>query len=191
MHSPDDDQSLWQVLAKSIKDEADLVEKAYREHGTVEWRRIYIRSVFSALEYLCSVAMNVAYWKMMNVATERIRPGLFDPKSEEDAFILTSLRYKQFEIQENGKVKEKAAKVNLTRRILFIFRTFARLRGKEFDPRNEAGWKDLQIAILVRDRITHPKSNEHLYVTPEEAEHAGAALKWFVASLKESRRKVK
>jgi hypothetical protein len=74
------------------------------------------------------------------------------------------------EVDDNGTVIERPAKIRLRPNIRFAFAMFDRANGNapRFDP-TASWWSDLAVTIRVRDRLTHPRK-------PEDADVSGAEI---------------
>lgn len=74
-----------------------------------------------------------------------------------------------FDLNEKGKVIKRRAKISLLKNIRFAFAVFAEANGiiSQFNP-SEEWWFLLRKAILVRDRLMHPRDPSDLDVTPAE-----------------------
>jgi hypothetical protein len=85
-------------------------------------------------------------------------------------------------LRENGKVGRVPSKVNLKQRMQFSAAIVAALRpgNIQFD---EAGWRDLQATLDVRDRLGHPENPSDLNVTEAELEAARIGEVWFLDNI--------
>jgi hypothetical protein len=184
------DDGLLRLMWLSAIKETDLVEDALKASDSVEWRRIFVRTVFATLESICSAAMDVIYWRCFAQVIKNRKPGVWDIKDEKEHFRLTMLRNRSYEVKENGEIQEVKGKLNTQRRLLFALKSLAFSHGTTIAPTTKDGWSSLKAAIKVRDRITHPKSHEDLNVTAAEVNQARKALSWFTGCLKEARPKV-
>jgi hypothetical protein len=75
-------------------------------------------------------------------------------------------------LRENGKVGRVPSKVNLKQRMQFSAAIVAALRPGEMQF-DEAGWRDLQATLDVRDRLGHPEKPSDLDVTQAELGRSG------------------
>lgn len=74
-----------------------------------------------------------------------------------------------FEINDKGQVKQKAAKIPLVKNILFAFSVFAEANRLQYKLDTNARWWTLMLSsIRVRDRLMHPRTPSDPDVTPEE-----------------------
>jgi hypothetical protein len=85
-------------------------------------------------------------------------------------------------LRENGKVDRVPSKVNLKQRVQFSAAIVAALRPGEmhFD---EAGWRNLQATLNVRDRLGHPEMPSDLDVSEDELKAARAGQIWFLDNI--------
>ena len=85
-------------------------------------------------------------------------------------------------LRESGRVGRVPSKVNLKQRMQFSAAIVAALRPGEirFD---EAGWRDLQATLDIRDRLGHPEKPSDLDVTEAELEAARIGEVWFLDNI--------
>lgn len=64
----------------------------------------------------------------------------------------------------------------------FAFQAMPAVVGIKFDLHldRDPGWHSFRIALMVRNRITHPKRIQNMIVSDEEILHAVKALSWFM-----------
>jgi hypothetical protein len=85
-------------------------------------------------------------------------------------------------LRENGKVGRVPFKVNLKQRMQFSAAIVAALRPGEMQF-DEAGWRDLQATLDVRDRLGHPENPSDLDVTEAELAAARIGQVWFLDNI--------
>ena len=148
-----------------------------------------VRSCFAALEAHSRVLMSVARPRLLALLKDQA--GGCDPDSQRgaaDLFEICALADQSFEVNDRGEIDLKPLKTNLIRQLLFAIRMFSKCKGNEvFNPKEVQGWGDLQAAVKVRDRVTHPKRSEDLEVTEAEMNSAVEAYRWLVRCQKRAR----
>jgi hypothetical protein len=85
-------------------------------------------------------------------------------------------------LRENGKVGRVPSKVNLKQRMQFSAAIVAALRPGDIQF-DEAGWRDLQATLDVRDRLGHPENPSDLNVTEAELDAARIGEVWFLDNI--------
>ena len=81
-------------------------------------------------------------------------------------------------VTESGKVETQIRFISLTSMIRLVTRTAEKhCPGLNVDF-SQAGWSNLQQAIKVRNRITHPKSKVDLEITPTDIDTSLAGFLW-------------
>jgi hypothetical protein len=180
------EKDLMNIIWADLLLEVNLVEMLYKNERNPTHARLVVRTLFSAIEALCSIAANAAWFPVETKVLEEAKQSGISFQVERDVFALTSLRFQQFEIDDAGEVKQKKPKVNFHRQLLFVIKTVSKLHSVLFNPKHEEGWESLAIATRVRDRITHPKTGTDLHVTHEEIEHSGKAVHWFLACMRKA-----
>lgn len=93
---------------------------------------------------------------------------------------LAALREESHDVNEQGEVEPRAAKIPLRRRIRWAFRSYPRIHRATFSlDLGGNGWAALQDAIRVRDRLTHPKAEAGLTVSDDDMAMIGTASRWY------------
>ncbi|MEJ1964283.1 MAG: hypothetical protein WDO56_23155 [Gammaproteobacteria bacterium] len=125
--------------------------------------RQFIRSVLAFFE---GASFTMRVWAVAHLMRK-------DEISDEERWIAMERR---FELEDNGHIAERTAKITLTRMIKFTFTLMDRLHGvpPRLDTSNE-WWSCLQQSIRVRDRLMHPRQPSDLDVSVEEVIAASKA----------------
>jgi hypothetical protein len=90
------------------------------------------------------------------------------------------LRDVTFELKENGKPCERVLHPPLLSSLKFAFRMFASVHKLATRPDySTSGWKAMQNVMILRNRLTHPKTPEDLRVTPTDLATVDEAELWF------------
>jgi hypothetical protein len=91
------------------------------------------------------------------------------------------LRGETYELDDSGDVPTKPQFQQLTRRLRFSFRSFARTYGIPFSLNvGSDGWRLFREAVDIRNRITHPKQPADLDVSDDDLEVCRKAHSWYV-----------
>ena len=81
----------------------------------------------------------------------------------------------------DGNVRLKEAFQPMVASIRFMFRMAAAVYRHDFSPDFAAhGWCDLQKAIQIRNRLTHPKTSADLIVADDEIQIVQRGMQWFL-----------
>lgn len=82
--------------------------------------------------------------------------------------------------EQNIWFREEPMKIGLETNLQFTFGMVGKLGGIRYSvDKGTAGWGKFKSAIKVRDRLTHPKSPDHLLVADDEVEVLCEAQLWF------------
>lgn len=164
-------------LLGALSKEVETVAHAHpgKENGSAHFpepstlapldRRSTVRSVFAFIEAMTyrlkRLALILPGAKAMTVAERAI--------SEEEDYSLGS----------DGQARARPAKLQLISNLRFSFAIFSRIQAATFTPDYSGrGWQALQRALLVRDRITHPKKVVDLEIADNEVKDAIEAYLW-------------
>ena len=113
------------------------------------WRRIFIRSLFAYIEGTC-------YRLKQDVM-------LFNkPSPQEDSIISEKI----YVLDEKGSIKERDLYLRSQENLRFAFRIYAECFGSGFKLKTDGnGWNAYKNALIIRNRITHPKKNNDLKIS--------------------------
>lgn len=132
-------------------------------------RRAYIRAVFALVEGLT--------YGMKQVALKQKHL----PWTSAENAILADEAYR---LNEKGDAERVNASLTLLPNIKFAFKALTRSYEARFNLSiSGRGWPSLQRALVVRNRLMHPKSSGDLSVTKEEVKDVAVAFNWFVSNL--------
>jgi len=154
---------LWQEL-KLIQDTGKLdSDDAGRDVSGSVWRRIFIRSLFAYIEGTCyRLKQDVKLFKK--------------PSPKEDSFISE----KTYALDEKGSIKERDFYLRPEGNLRFAFRIYAECFGSDFKLKTDGnGWDAYKRALVIRNRITHPKKIEDLKIPDGEWTCIANARTWF------------
>ena len=131
-------------------------------------RRVYVRSIFALIEALVEQHKRLVL-HLANRHVVTLLPGVHDALSE-----------RVYTIKDNGAVAEREQYLQLWRKLRAVYRAagegFGEALAVEF---GDQGWQAFQAAIIVRDRLTHPKTFEDCQVTEEDLNTVDAAEAWY------------
>src|SRR5438445_8510504 len=131
-------------------------------------RRAYVRVMLSFIE-----GMNHALKQILIAAAECHRVNL----SDEEVQILRGVQ-----IQLDGKYKPKVVHRPLRVKddVRFTLLMLGKCADAPFDPNfGDQGWAAFLDAIAIRNRVTHPKSRDDLWLTDADLVRVDQAVKWF------------
>lgn len=154
-----------------LLDDAYESEKLLAENRDSQFiRRLYIRSVFSYIEGSIWVLKQVCL-NAKSVSGEKRKITLSEYS------ILAELSY---DLKSNGDIKTTIKILSLLDNIKFTFKTINRLfQGNINLGTGTESWNNLITAKNVRNRITHPKSEQAMTVSNEEMAVCEAVCTWF------------
>ena len=133
------------------------------------WRRTFVRTMFANIE---------AQLSMMKQLAVRCHRLDFIKLSEID------LRKLADEIQliwDASHIPGQPIRLPLIENVKFALKVFSSIpiiQPISVDTSSQ-GWQSLVIAVSVRDRLTHPKTEHDLFVTDSDVSRILAAWKWF------------
>lgn len=141
---------------------SDIAEEVFQF-----WGRTEVRMVFAQLEGLTH-SLKQASLGCSEITRIQLTPA-------EKAF----LEEQDYDLQDNGVIVSRSAKLRTLPNFLFAVRQFAKTTGITYQlPTNGTEWQKLKEAIKVRDRLTHPRDATSLTVTHEELGSMFDALIW-------------
>jgi hypothetical protein len=90
-----------------------------------------------------------------------------------------ALQEKAYTIGDDGRLTEHIRVVPLTAMIRFTTRVAIETFGDFVADFSGAGWSQLKTALMMRNRLMHPKRTEDLVIDISDVETAKAGLFWF------------
>lgn len=131
-------------------------------------RRDYVRCVFSAIEGM--------FWRLrMDVLPHA--EGLVDLTPHERA----ALTEETYSVDHQGAVHLQPRYIALPALIRLLVKIIQRMHEGYNVDFNHMGWQNLQSAIRVRNRLTHPKSIDDLHVSDKDIKQCTSGFFWFLA----------
>lgn len=161
-------------IDSAIDDLAFDVEEALlalQRKDTQFYRRVYVRSLFAYLE-------GFAYWLRQNaIEIDKVVLRRFGSIDWERHLLL----FEEFPtITDNGKIEKRKQKISFKNRFAFSVRAYAEIVQCKDNIFSDNGWYRLQEALIVRDRLTHPKQKSDLVVSDSDVQSCMEGYKWFV-----------
>jgi len=152
----------------TLKEDVDAAVAFRKAKDTQFARRTLVRTLFAFIEGLTNQLSSVA------AASAPTEAGIFTFEE------IAALREQSYDVNEQGEVETRAARIALKRRIRLAFRCYPRIHGASFSPDfGGQGWSRLQEAIRIRDRLTHPKRDADLSVSDSDLGSVDAASAWY------------
>jgi hypothetical protein len=152
----------------TLKGDVDAAVLVGKANDTQFARRTLVRTVFAFIEGLTNQLSSVA------AASAPTDTRVFTDGE------LAALREESYDVNEQGQVETRSARIPLKRRIRLAFRCYPRIHGASFSPNlGGQGWSALQDAIRIRDRLTHPKADADLSVSDGDLTLVGSASGWY------------
>lgn len=153
---------LYNVL---YTDANQAFERALRDESA---RREYVRAVFALVEGI-TFAMKQCALASKNVEFTESERQL--------------LKEHEHVLDENGRVHVRKARLKTTANTRFGLESFARTCRHSRRPNVSGdGWQAFKKALLLRDRLTHPKNAASLQVTDGELLDVTRARSWFTVT---------
>jgi hypothetical protein len=133
-------------------------------------RRAYIRSVFAFIEG------TLHCMKMTTFHLGRVLGTILIQE-------LLVLNGEAFDVDDKGNIVARTFYPKFLNNVKFSFKSFSKIFDSSFKLNLEGdGWKHLQKAVKVRDRLMHPKEITELQVTDAEVQLTKKAFDWFFIS---------
>lgn len=150
----------YNQLAKAIYDDLSEITKQIKKNDNQTWRRLYIRSIVTAIESQISYIQS--HLKV-------IRQFDYLPLNE----------------NEETHLSGKQRRISFEQRVLFMLNLFseANYTSLKIDTKSN-DWKKFTTLIRVRNRLTHPKSSNDFEVTLNEVKTCEYAFNKFQDTLK-------
>jgi hypothetical protein len=157
----------------AIDELASDVEKALamlQQKDTQFNRRLYVRSLFAYLE-------GFTYWIRQNaIEIDKIVFRKFGAMDWERHLLLHE---DLPTIADNGKIERQRQKTSFKNRFAFSVRAYAEIVHCKDNLFSDNGWRQLQDALKVRNRLTHPKQSSDLDVSDDDVKACQEGYTWF------------
>ena len=163
-----DSEVMATILKKDIVAMTEMqLDEEDEESGSIMARAI-LRASFAYIEAM------VFGLKKMALRLSSYGQGKFTAEE------LIILKEESYELNEKGEVKAQPKFIPLAKNMRFAFDAGSRALGLHFKlDVGDARWDSFQRALIIRNRITHPKTSADLFFKPGESEHIKNALDWF------------
>lgn len=160
-------------IDSAIDELASDVEKTFsllQQQDTQFYRRMYVRSLFAYLE-------GFTYWMRQNVIEiDRVvlrKTGSIDWERH-------LLLHEEFPTStDTGKVEKQKQKVSFKNRFAFSMKAYLEIVQCKDNLFSDNRWPQLQKALKVRDRLTHPKQSNDLVVSDNDMKLCQEGYSWF------------
>jgi hypothetical protein len=149
-----------------IYDVISAFERAQKDN-TQSAKRDLIRTIFVAIEGL--VWTYREHVRSVAQSTDELTPIMALAFSETSYFV-----------SETGKLEQQTRFISLTAMLRYATRVAEEISQDLKIDFGCKGWSDLQKAIAIRNRITHPKSKTDLELTSEDIKVAQSSLFWLL-----------
>ncbi len=154
---------LWQDMVECER----LLQKADTQFA----RRVFCRSAFAFIE-------GQIYW-LNGIALNAVVNRDFAKERSINVTLASALVDDAPRVGKTGKIALEPNRIPFLNHTALVLRTLAEAIGLHADEMfADNGWAELQKALAVRHRITHPKEPEALTITDDEMRSLRAALAW-------------
>ena len=139
-----------------------------RAEDTQANRRDSVRSIFAAIEGLT--------WLLR----EHVRDAS-DTMGHLSTIAALALREASYQVDDRGRISEQSRFISLPVMIRFTVQQ-AKLLNPDIDVDfSGSGWARFNNALVVRNRITHPKSRDDLHITNPDLKALDEGFSWALA----------
>ena len=143
--------------------------KAIDKKNSNEANRTYVRSFFSMIEGIT--------FRIRQILLERQKQNKIDLNLEQ----IIALTGTSVEIESNGNLKTRPKYHDFKSLTLFTYKLYCQLYNKlEVYERflSDNRFVDFKAGVSMRNRITHPKSGEDIYINGEDLQKVISAGEW-------------
>jgi|GEM_PF-1101493 len=164
--SHDEIVKLINILTEDLKHSHEHLQ----QEDTQVHRRLYVRVAASLIESWVSA--------LKADILDAYEHGEFTPSHAELAILLEET----YELTDKGRINKRPYFASIDRNIRFTFDIFIHTHSLETPLEYDSHlWDSLKKAVLVRNRITHPKRGSDLTITDEELNLMREGFAWFVS----------
>jgi hypothetical protein len=162
-------QRVFTLLGEDLDRAVDFGK---REPGQFALRTLY-RTYFAFIE---GVSFQL---RQVSLATLKDTDLLSDAE-------LALLREERFQLNHKGVPETRENFQSFLPNLLFSIRCYVKNHGGTYEPDiGVAAWESMRKAVAIRDRLTHPKSEEGLHVSEDDERHLIAAAGWWKKTMVE------
>jgi hypothetical protein len=166
------DEELAHPLLRPLYDDLIKCEELLSTEDTQFARRAFVRSSFAFIE-------GYIYWLKREVFKWLTNPDLKNDFVNINITAITLLQDTIFYPSKQGKIKQEPNRLPFLNFCAFVLRTAAEHWGMNPESMfSDNGWKELQLALKVRHRITHPKQPQDLAIADVELESVRESHRW-------------
>jgi hypothetical protein len=165
-------ESLAEQLRGTFIHDLDVARERLRSPGEEFDRKSFVRAVFAYIEGLTSARKDIA------LRYASVNGGPVEWSRAELALALEE----KYELTNSGEAKERSRQPprGTAQNVLFGFRLAARVARRNWKPDlNSPGYKNFDLALEIRNRITHPPTIPDSRVTQEDVDIVQRGLEWF------------
>jgi hypothetical protein len=131
-------------------------------------RRGYVRTLLAFVE-----GMTHAFKDLLLTANQAKRVELTVP----EIFLLTEV---QFQLDAKGNARHVRRPLRQRDTVRFTLRLLGRVADTPFQPNfGDEGWRSFLKAVQIRNRVTHPRTREDMWVTKEDLDIVDRGVQWF------------
>jgi hypothetical protein len=155
----------------ALSDDVDRAAKEMDSGDDPYLRRNYVRTVFAMIEgtiYLLKQILIEADSSKQAQSVGKLSTGE-----------LALLGEKTFNVTDKGEVRDQPKYLSTAANLRFTMKCIEKVFKHKVDLNDADAWKNLENAVVVRNRITHPKKLGDLEVSKTEAEQAKRVSQWF------------
>lgn len=150
-----------------LNEDVENANKLMLENDTQFSRRMYLRSFFALIEG------NAFRQRELALSVHKHKKNCFN---EEEVI---ALEEKEIRIIDNGNVEVKKKIVQFFPLFKLSNKSYCKAFNKKLPDYANNGWNQLQKAVEIRNRITHPKSKEELVISDDDLEIINEAKCWY------------
>jgi len=150
-----------------LSEDVDYARKLLEENDSQIVRRTYLRSLFAFIEG------NSFRLRQLALAAHIHRTQCF---SNEEIIMLEE---KDLGIKNNGNLKIRTKYIDFASNIRFSQKSYIKAFGGKLPDYTVNGWAQLIKALEIRNRITHPRSENDLNISNEELKAIYEAKEWY------------
>lgn len=139
------------------------------ENKTDSGERSFVRAAFAMIEG------SVFNLKQIALALSKHGKGGF---SQAELVMLEEVSY---DLDDKGATKSQVKFIPLPKNIKFAFSAAARAFRVAYELKvDDNGWNTFKDALVIRNRITHPKSIDDLKLSDKEVQTVADATEWYL-----------
>lgn len=148
-------------ITAALYSDVDRIETQLNIEDNQTWRRLYVKSVCSAIEAKLSFLEN---------HIKLTREIDYVPLSDEEEIILYG---------KQGTIK-KVKRLSFIERTALLINLFLDANHSlESLVKNSEDWKNFTRLISIRNRVTHPRTFTNIEITAEEIQNCRKAFRYF------------